>query len=65
MTGPVKFDTWYLPTYNDHLQLDDIPCGTSKSSTPGIKKEELLQLQGTVVLDFCWLCSWQLQHELM
>jgi len=29
------------------MELDDIPCGTSKSSKPGIKKGELLQLQGT------------------
>jgi hypothetical protein len=46
--------------------LDDIPCGTSKSSTPGIKKEELLQLQANAYSPVCakWttercaVCRW-------
>nr|CAB3471726.1 unnamed protein product [Digitaria exilis] len=46
--------------------LDDIPCGSSKSSTPGIKKEELLQLQANVYSPVCakWttercaVCRW-------
>ncbi|CAD6233268.1 unnamed protein product [Miscanthus lutarioriparius] len=46
--------------------LDDIPCGTSKSSNPGIKKEELLQLQANAYSPVCakWttercaVCRW-------
>ncbi|AQK91048.1 Histone-lysine N-methyltransferase ATX3 [Zea mays] len=46
--------------------LDDIPCGTSKSSKPGIKKGELLQLQANAYSPVCakWttercaVCRW-------
>jgi hypothetical protein len=34
------------------LQLEDIPGGNFKSFAPGIKKEELLSLQGMLALHF-------------
>lgn len=49
-----KTDTWFVLCH--YLQLDDIPGGNFKSFTPSIKKEELLQLQGTLALEFVLGC---------